>query len=26
LQVDEQGFALAPFDFAPPPQLAAPAN
>ncbi|MNZ97858.1 UDP-2,3-diacylglucosamine hydrolase [compost metagenome] len=26
LQVDEQGFALAPFDFTPPPQLAAPAN
>jgi UDP-2,3-diacylglucosamine hydrolase len=26
LQVDEQGFALAPFDFAPPPQLAAPAS
>ena len=26
LQVDEQGFALAPFDFVPPPQLAAPAN
>ena len=26
LQVDEQGFALAPFDFAPPPQLAAPTN
>jgi UDP-2,3-diacylglucosamine hydrolase len=26
LQVDEQGFALAPFDFTPPAQLAAPAN
>jgi UDP-2,3-diacylglucosamine hydrolase len=26
LQVDDQGFALAPFDFAPPPQLAAPAS
>jgi UDP-2,3-diacylglucosamine hydrolase len=26
LQVDENGFALAPFDFTPPPQLAAPAN
>ncbi|MFW0753818.1 UDP-2,3-diacylglucosamine diphosphatase [Pseudomonas sp. H11T01] len=26
LQVDEQGFALAAFDFTPPPQLAAPGN
>ncbi|XVN15187.1 UDP-2,3-diacylglucosamine diphosphatase [Pseudomonas corrugata] len=26
LQVDEQGFALAPFGFAPPPQLAAPTD
>ena len=26
LQVDEQGFALAAFDFVPPPQLALPGN
>jgi UDP-2,3-diacylglucosamine hydrolase len=26
LQVDDSGFALAPFDFTPPPQLAAPTN